>query len=145
MKNQVHTFLKYDSALHSAALRRKWRRKIMKKRILATVMTLTLGAAMLTACGSGADETPVESAVVEETNNIEPTTEAADVTATTEEAADDTATTEEAADDTTTTEEAADVTTTTEEAADDTATTETADADATEEAATETATAQAAN
>ena len=57
MKNQVHTFLKYDSALHSAALRRKWRRKIMKKRILATVMTLTLGAAMLTACGSKADET----------------------------------------------------------------------------------------
>ena len=41
----------------------------MKKRILATVMTLTLGAAMLTACGSGADDTPVESAVVEETNN----------------------------------------------------------------------------
>ena len=134
MKNQVHTFLKYDSALHSAALRRKWRRKIMKKRILATVMTLTLGAAMLTACGSGADETPVESAVVEETNNIEPTTEAADVTATTEEAVDADAT-----------EEAATETATTEEAADDTATTEEADADATEEAATETATAQAAN
>ena len=129
MKNQVHTFLKYDSALHSAALRRKWRRKIMKKRILATVMTLTLGAAMLTACGSGADETPVESAVVEETNNIEPTTEAADVTATTEEAVDADAT-----------EEAATETATTEEAADDTATTEEADADA-----TETATAQAAN
>ena len=72
----------------------------MKKRILATVMTLTLGAAMLTACGSGADETPVESAVVEETNNIEPTTEAADVTATTEEA--DADATEEAATETAT-------------------------------------------
>ncbi len=29
----------------------------MKKKILATIMTLTLGAAMLTACGSSSDET----------------------------------------------------------------------------------------
>ena len=38
----------------------------MKKRILATIMTLTLGAAMLTACGSSADDdvtAPVETAV----------------------------------------------------------------------------------
>lgn len=37
----------------------------MKKRILATIMTLTLGAAMLTACGSSADDVtaPVETGV----------------------------------------------------------------------------------
>ena len=59
----------------------------MKKSILATIMTLTLGAAMLTACGSTAEET-AETVVVEEA-----TTEAA----TTEEATTEVATTEEAA------------------------------------------------
>ena len=41
----------------------------MKKRILATIMTLTLGAAMLTACGSSADDVtaPVETGVVDTT------------------------------------------------------------------------------
>ena len=42
--------------------------KIMKKRILATIMTLTLGAAMLTACGSKADETSTN-----ETNVVDTT------------------------------------------------------------------------
>ena len=39
----------------------------MKKRILATIMTLTLGAAMLTACGSSTDDVtaPVETDVVD--------------------------------------------------------------------------------
>ena len=42
----------------------------MKKSILATIMTLTLGAAMLTACGSTAEET-AETVVVEEATTEE--------------------------------------------------------------------------
>ena len=56
----------------------------MKKRILATVMALTLGSAMLTACGSSADEATVETAVVEETTVEATTEEATTVEATTE-------------------------------------------------------------
>ncbi len=114
----------------------------MKKRILATVMALTLGSAMLTACGSKDDVSTVEpveaSSVVEESSNVETTiveesTDAADTEAATDETATDAATDEadtEAATDTADT-----------EAATDTADTEAA----TDEADTETATTEAAN
>lgn len=129
------SFLKFSFALHSAAQMRKWRRRIMKKRILATVMALTLGSAMLTACGSKDDVTTVEpveaSSVVEESSIVETTVveENTDAAATTEAATDETAT------DAATTEEATDVATTEEAATDAT----------TEEATTETATTEAAN
>ena len=66
----------------------------MKKRILATIMTLTLGAAMLTACGSKENDTidnepqttveaPTDSVSTEEASNDEissevPTTQTED-------------------------------------------------------------------
>lgn len=85
-------------------------------------MALTLGAAMLTACGSKADETITnETSVVDTTVPTEETTtpaatEAGTETATTEEAGTETATTEEAGTETATTEEAGTETATTEEA-----------------------------
>ena len=91
----------------------------MKKRILATVMALTLGAAMLTACGSKADEVSTN-----ETGVVDTTEEISTETATTEEAGTETATTEEAATETATTEEAGTETATTEEAGTETAATE---------------------
>ena len=48
----------------------------MMKRVLATVMSLTLGAAVLTACGSTATETPETTAVVEEATTEAATEEA---------------------------------------------------------------------
>lgn len=76
----------------------------MKKKILATIMTLTLGAAMLTACGSSTDETvdtnvnesivsesetaPVETTAVPATEAID-ATEAATEVETTQAAATD--------------------------------------------------------
>lgn len=137
------SFLKFSFALHSAAQMREWRRRIMKKRIFATVMALTLGSAMLTACGSKDDVTTVEpveaSSVVEESSIVETTvvdenTEAATDETATDAAATDVAATEEAATDATTEEAATDATT--EEAATDATT---------EEAATDTTTTEAAN
>ncbi len=112
---------------------RKWRRNIMKKRILTTVMALTLGAAMLTACGSKADETttnetevvdttvPAEETVAPSTEEIAPETTPAETdsadTAATEEANTDTAATEETGTDTAATEETGTEAATTEAAA----------------------------
>jgi len=125
---------------------RKWRKNIMKKRILATIMTLTLGAAMLTACGSKADETVTnETAVVDTTipteETVAPSTEEAGTEiAPTEEAGTETAPTEEAGTETASTEEANTEAASTEEAGTETASTEEANTEATstEEAGTET-------
>ena len=55
----------------------------MKKSILATIMSLTLGAAMLTACGSTEEET-AETVAIEETTAAATTEEATTEEATTE-------------------------------------------------------------
>ena len=113
----------------------------MKKRILTTVMALTLGAAMLTACGSKPDETTTNETGVVDTNLPEETTtpvvdENADAETTV--ASDENADTE-----TTVADENADAETTV--ASDEAADTETtvadenADAESTETAATEAA------
>ena len=55
----------------------------MKKTVLATIMSLTLGAAMLTACGSTAENTAATEAttvVVEEATTTEAATEEATTT-----------------------------------------------------------------
>lgn len=44
----------------------------MKKKFVATIMSLTLGAAMLTACGSSVEEETVDT-VIEETTEVEST------------------------------------------------------------------------
>lgn len=107
----------------------------MKKRILTTVMALTLGAAMLTACGSKADEatTPVETEVADTTTV--PATEDADFEETTvpateenadstEEATEDADSTETATEDADSAEETTEAVDSTEEAASEETTTE---------------------
>ena len=87
----------------------------MKKRILATVMVLTLGSAMLTACGSKDDVTTVEpveaTSAVEESSIVETTVVDENADAVSTETATDVASTEEATDAATTEEAATDATT----------------------------------